>query len=546
LRSHASQRDATGVDNLRNMESKVVTATSRMPSGNPGGNSHECSERRALYFHENLKMPALRQFDSHSIWIAFLAMLLLADAARAVTYRVMPVGDSITAGYTDNPTWSQPYDFGYRGDLYELLSTNGYVVSYVGGSQEPLNNAFPVTNPPITVVPPPNLRSIGQDKHEGYGGKKTDYFSANVASFLAANNPDAILLMVGINDFSRGASLASAAASIDTAKVNLNNTVRTIVTNKPNAKLIVAQTIPPMAPSTAVNTTPAIGVYNDYIKNVLVPTYAAQGKFVTTVDQYANFLNAGGTAIDASLYSNAINHPNATGYGKMAVTWYNGIRAIDLDATAASAQAAALAANLVVNGNFDAATPAFTTNSHNINPTGTSWTFTAGTTGAGSGVDRGNAYSGSNATSAEGSQMAFLQSSGNGSVTRISQQVSGFVAGHKYRLTFQAKAISPFGGANPFFVQMSDGTTTIPLFSGSQITPLTAGYLPYATSFTATAPQMTLSFFDAGLTVNNKVSWIDSVEIVDVTPVPEPATLGLLWALCDLSGNRRRATRLRC
>jgi lysophospholipase L1-like esterase len=458
---------------------------------------------------------------------------LLPRWAMAVTYRIMPVGDSITAGYTDNPTWSQPYDFGYRGDLYQLLTANGYSITYVGSSQEPLNNAFPVTNPPITVVPAPNLQSIGQDKHEGYGGKRTDYISSNMASFLTANNPDVVLLMIGINDFTRGASLASAAASLDTAKVNLNNAVRTLVTNKPNAKLIIAQTMPPMAPSTALNTTPAIGVYNDYIKNSLVPAYAAQGKFVTTVDQYSNFLNPAGTAIDASLYANAINHPNAAGYGKMAVTWYNGIRAIDLDATAATAQAAAAAANLVQNGSFDAATPAFANNSHNINVAGTGWTFTAGTSGAGSGIDRGNPYTGSNATAADASQMAFLQSSGNGSVTRISQVVGGFVAGHEYRLTFQAKAITPFGGANPFFVQLSDETSTIPLFGGSPLTPLSAGYLPFATKFTATAPQMTLSFFDAGLTVNNKVSWIDSVAIVDVTPVPEPAAM--VWVAAFLA-----------
>src|SRR5689334_4715865 len=106
----------------------------------------------------------------------------------------MPIGDSVTAGYMDNPTWSLPYSFGYRGKLYDMLTGSGMTVNYVGVSGEPLNNAFPVTNPPIQVIPAPNLASIGQDKHEGYGGKKTDYIAANVGTFLAADNPDVILL----------------------------------------------------------------------------------------------------------------------------------------------------------------------------------------------------------------------------------------------------------------------------------------------------------------------------------------------------------------
>ncbi|HVJ46116.1 MAG TPA: thrombospondin type 3 repeat-containing protein, partial [Luteolibacter sp.] len=35
--------------------------------------------------------------------------------------RIMPVGDSITAGYTDNPTWNEPFNFGYRSGLYTRL-----------------------------------------------------------------------------------------------------------------------------------------------------------------------------------------------------------------------------------------------------------------------------------------------------------------------------------------------------------------------------------------------------------------------------------------
>lgn len=462
----------------------------------------------------------------HFVSAVFIALAIVSlDSLQAQTYRIMPVGDSITAGYYDNPTWSHVYDSGYRGDLYDKLTANGIGVNYVGTSGEPRNGAFPINNP-IVLSPSPNLITLGQDKHEGYGGKKTDFISTSMAGFLATNNPDVILLMIGINDFSRGASLSSAQASLNAAMINLNATVRTVVTNKPNAKLIIAETIPPMAPSTALNTTPGIGVYNDFIRNRLVPSYAAQGYFVSSVDQYSNFLNASKTAIDASLYANAINHPNAAGYAKMANTWYDGIRSINLNATISQSQAVANAANLVENGNFDASS--FSANSHNINPANTGWTYTSGASGAGSGIDRGNPFgTGSGSAAAEGAQMAFLQSSGNGSVTTLSQLIDGFTVGHEYQLTFQAKGITTFGGANPFSVKMSGNSSVIPLFDGNLITPVTS-YLPYSSTFIATDSDMTLSFFDAGLSVSNKVTWIDSITIVDITVIPEPSSIFLV------------------
>ena len=71
--------------------------------------------------------------------------------------------------------------------------------------------------------------------------------------------------------------------------------------------------------------------YNNYIKNTLVPNYAIQGRKISTVDQYSNFLKNG--TIDASLYANGINHPNATGYDRMAQTWFAGIQALGTIAT---------------------------------------------------------------------------------------------------------------------------------------------------------------------------------------------------------------------
>ena len=115
--------------------------------------------------------------------------------------------------------------------------------------------------------------------------------------------------MIGINDN----------GSV-TARNNLSNIVRITVTTKPNADVIVAQ-ITPMATYSQ-----SIVDYNTYIRNTLVPTYQAQGKRVSTVNQYTNLLTGG--SIDPSLFSNGINHPNAVAYDRLAQTWYAGIQVV--------------------------------------------------------------------------------------------------------------------------------------------------------------------------------------------------------------------------
>jgi hypothetical protein len=53
--------------------------------------------------------------------------------------RIMCLGDSITVGYTDNPTWNVPFKFGYRSKLYTLLKNAGYNFTFVGDSPQPWN-----------------------------------------------------------------------------------------------------------------------------------------------------------------------------------------------------------------------------------------------------------------------------------------------------------------------------------------------------------------------------------------------------------------------
>ena len=242
----------------------------------------------------------------------FLFAFPLASLTNAAPLRIMPLGDSITAGYTDNPNWNVPFEFGYRRQLYHLLTNAGYDFLFVGASLEPFSNTNGDPTKNGTVSPSFDLRPIGQNGHRGYGGRNITTTTSNVVSQMASDQPDIILLMIGINGIS-----TSSPAQLDTL-------VNTIFTNRPAVRLIVAQ----ITPRSTYNAD--IFNYNTYIRDTLLPKYVAQGRNITTVDQYRNFLSnpADPASIDATRLSNGINHPTNAAYDTKASTWFTGIQAI--------------------------------------------------------------------------------------------------------------------------------------------------------------------------------------------------------------------------
>jgi lysophospholipase L1-like esterase len=226
--------------------------------------------------------------------------------------RVLPIGDSITVGYTDNPRWTAPFEFGYRAELFEMLNNAGIPVQFVGSSREPWNGLWKVP----TNSPAPDLRLLGQDCHEGYGAKATAFVAEHIEEWVRTNQPDFILLMIGINDIPAGATNAP-----ERAKTNLQLIAERVAATSPSTHLIIAQTIPYTRP------TPAILELNRFIRETLVPDCAARGMRISTVDQCRNFLaEPAGSTGDPALYSNGYNHPNAEGYRRMARTWCEEIR----------------------------------------------------------------------------------------------------------------------------------------------------------------------------------------------------------------------------
>lgn len=253
----------------------------------------------------------------------FAIILALVGQLPAAPVKILPMGDSITAGYTDNPNWNVPFEFGYRAALSTSLKNAGYDFQFVGASAEPFNNAFGDPTKGGTVYPTLELRDpgINQSFHRGYGGITINTMNSSVASYLNADNPDVILLMIGINGIS-----TSSPSQLDTL-------VSSIFAAKPLVRLIVAQIIPKIPYNANVV------AYNTYIRQTLVPNYVGQGRAISTVDQYANFLTNPGdnTSIDTTKFSNAINHPTNAAYQLMAATWLPAITSITLSASTVSA-----------------------------------------------------------------------------------------------------------------------------------------------------------------------------------------------------------------
>ena len=95
--------------------------------------------------------------------------------------------------------------------------------------------------------------------------------------------------------------------------------------------LVVAQ-ITPYHPDYNDRNIDDIIPYNTYIRDTLVPTRAAQGYNISTVDMYSLFLSnpADLTSVMTGLHSNNINHPTNPVYDQMAQVWFEELERIIL------------------------------------------------------------------------------------------------------------------------------------------------------------------------------------------------------------------------
>lgn len=202
------------------------------------------------------------------------SLLLSAMATRAYSagLRLMPIGDSITAGYRSTS------DNGYRGPLYTQLKNEGNAVDFVGSQRG--GNAF-------------------DPDHEGYFGNRIDQVAGLLNPDLATYQPNLVTLHLGTNDLGQGYQVA-------TAPDRLASLIDQIIAARPGVTVLVAQLIP----NSTASVQSLINTYNSRIPGI-VQTRVNAGKHVYTVSMSALTL--------ADLNDGL--HPNDGGYQKMANAW---------------------------------------------------------------------------------------------------------------------------------------------------------------------------------------------------------------------------------
>ncbi len=209
--------------------------------------------------------------------------------------RVMPLGDSITDGFTGDPVG------GYRLTLWKMLEENGYTenLDFVG----------------------PNWGGDGIDpNHAGYSGyaiadipgQRSGIY--NFSEWLMQEYPaDVILLQIGTNDI-----LSSA---LDGMEERLELLIDTLLHYVPEDGALYVSTIPYMDAKvtnytnayTAEEMDKAVDDYNAQIREI-VSRKQAENKPIIQAD--INSVLTKEDLLDGV-------HPNATGYQKMGNYWYN-------------------------------------------------------------------------------------------------------------------------------------------------------------------------------------------------------------------------------
>ena len=230
---------------------------------------------------------------------ALCTLSLSATMLQAQSIRIMPLGDSITAGV--GPLFSNFFPnpltlSGYRAPLWEKLQDAEYDVDFVGSKSEgsALSPAF-------------------DTDHSGYINYRSEQIAAMTYDLMLAHHPDIVLLHIGTNDVSpfhcqQDTSAAGLETVLDAIESYENNTQHSV-------HVILATIIPIQFFEQNL-----VSEYNRNVRRVAV-SRMAQGDRLTLVEMqeeadlrpcdYADFL-----------------HPNYFGYEKMSQVWFDQLEKI--------------------------------------------------------------------------------------------------------------------------------------------------------------------------------------------------------------------------
>lgn len=206
--------------------------------------------------------------------LVFVVLMLAGISARArpAGLRLMPLGDSITAGFRSST------DNGYRGPLWDELTKQGVALDFVGSQRSGV---------------------MFDSDHEGHSGYRIDQVAALTDKQLALYQPNVITLDIGINDLGQNHEVAA-------VPDRLASLIDQIFAADPGVTVLVAQLV--------CNSTPRVqalvDAYNSQLPGIVQARVKA-GKHISLVRMSALTL--------ADLQDGL--HPNDAGYQKMADAW---------------------------------------------------------------------------------------------------------------------------------------------------------------------------------------------------------------------------------
>jgi lysophospholipase L1-like esterase len=212
--------------------------------------------------------------------VALLAGLAAALTLEARAITIMPLGDSLTDGYSTTYTTGG----GYRTNLYTGLTAAGYQVQFEGSS----------TDNPSSV-----LKAANETQHEGHpgifigGDGVHSGILDNLGAWFSTYQPDIVLLMIGTNDIAQDFEVSS-------APQRLGAVLDGITTLDPHAEIIVSTLIYSLNP----------GV------NQLITNFNASLPAVVTSRSNVDLVNNSGLLNVATDYSDTF-HLDRQGYDKL-------------------------------------------------------------------------------------------------------------------------------------------------------------------------------------------------------------------------------------
>jgi lysophospholipase L1-like esterase len=212
---------------------------------------------------------------------------------RDAGVKIMPLGDSITAGY-------QGQQGGYRWPLENYLLDAGYDFDYVGS---------------LTIASPP---AMPRPWHEGHGGFQIESADGGnqlegmvVDSALRTYDPDVILLLAGTNNLNFPDTL-----NPDKTSAMYDRLLAQIFALSPGVGVVAS----PVPWKTAVPSD-QVAAFNQRI-GAIVDRYADAGYRITWVAGMTDAIDGGVENLPDGI------HPSEPAYGRMAVEWFKALEAV--------------------------------------------------------------------------------------------------------------------------------------------------------------------------------------------------------------------------